>query len=154
MKYNITNTMEAAGHVHQYQEVIAHQHEITLYPHSHTVNIQPHQHSLTIHSHTHDFTIPGHIHQVEVPAHAHEITPGIYTYGNPQRFGLYVNGEKKADFEGRDAELDITSLLVGDDHMIPRGNWLSLEVRPNDLAYVSMDLIVQGFIQSRGDNTV
>lgn len=38
--------------------------------------------------------------------------------------------------------------------MIPRGSWLSLEVRPDDLAYISIDLIVQGFIQSRGDNTV
>jgi hypothetical protein len=44
--------------------------------------------------------------------------------------------------------------LVGSDNMIPRGSWLSLEVRPDDLAYISIDLIVQGFIQSRGDNTV
>lgn len=40
------------------------------------------------------------------------------------------------------------------DNMIPRGSWLSLEVRPDDLAYISIDLIVQGFIQSRGDKTV
>ena len=62
--------------------------------------------------------------------------------------------EKKADFAGRNAELDITAFLVGSDNMIPRGSWLSLEVRPDDLAYISIDLIVQGFIQSRGDNTV
>lgn len=43
---------------------------------------------------------------------------------------------------------------LGSDNMIPRGSWLSLEVRPDDLAYISIDLIVQGFIQSRGDNTV
>lgn len=82
------------------------------------------------------------------------ITPGIYQYGNPQKFGLYINGIKKADFSGRTAELDITDLLTGSDNMIPRGSWLSLEVRPDDLAYISIDLIVQGFIQSRGDKTV
>jgi hypothetical protein len=65
-----------------------------------------------------------------------------------------VNGTKKRSFEGSTAELDITSLLTGSDNMIPRGTWLSLEVRPDDLAYISIDLIVQGFIQSRGDNTV
>ena len=32
--------------------------------------------------------------------------------------------------------------------MIPRGGWL-IEVRPDDLAYISIDLIIQGFIQSR-----
>ena len=122
--------------------------------HTHTVNIPSHNHSFSLSPHSHGFTIRGHSHDVTVPAHAHDITPGIYTFGNPQRFGLYVNGTKKADFEGRTAELDITKLLVGDNGMIPRGSWLSLEVRPNDLAYVSMDLIVQGFVQSRGDNTV
>ena len=105
-------------------------------------------------NHNHTVTIPGHSHKVTVPAHAHSITPGIYQYGNPQTFGLYINGIKKADFSGRTAELDITDLLTGSDSMIPRGSWLSLEVRPDDLAYISIDLIVQGFIQSRGDKTV
>lgn len=145
VRYGMTSTMEAAGHIHQYQEVIAHQHKITLDNHTHSVAIQAHQHS---------FTIPGHSHSVSIPAHAHEITPGIYEFGNPTRFGLYVNGAKRADFEGQTAELDVTDLLVGGDRMIPRGNWMSIEVRPDDLAYVSMDLIVQGFVQSRGDNTV
>ena len=38
--------------------------------------------------------------------------------------------------------------------MIPRGTWHSVEIRPDDLAYVSMDMYVQGFVQSRGDATV
>ena len=96
------------------------------------------------------YTSPGHSHKVTIPGHEHKITPGIFEYGNPQNFSLYVNGEKKADFAGRNAELDITAFLVGSDNMIPRGSWLSLEVRPDDLAYISIDLIVQGFIQSRG----
>ena len=142
------------NHSHTVSLVTSHQHRITLQDHYHAVTIPSHQHNVTIPSHNHSVNIPGHSHSVTVPAHAHEITPGIYTFGNPKRFGIYVNGAKKADFEGQTAELDITKLLVGDNGMIPRGSWLSLEVRPDDLAYVSLDLIVQGFVQSRGDNTV
>ena len=131
-----------------------HSHRLTIPAHSHTTTIPGHSHRVTIPDHRHTITIPGHSHKVTVPSHSHNITPGIYQYGNPQKFGLYINGIKKADFSGRTAELDITDLLTGSDNMIPRGSWLSLEVRPDDLAYISIDLIVQGFIQSRGDKTV
>lgn len=133
------------GHSHTVRLVTSHQHRVTLPDHTHAVNIP---------SHTHTFTIPGHGHDVQIPAHGHEITPGIYRYGNPQSFSLSVNGAKKADFSGRTAEIDLTALLVGEDGRIPRGSWLSLEVRPDDLAYISIDLMVQGFVQSRGDQTV
>lgn len=138
-----TSTVE--GHSHVYSRVTSHQHEVTFPDHSHTVDIPSHSHSVNI---------PEHSHTVTIPAHAHDITPGIFEFGGPARFDLYVNGVKKADFEGLTAELDVTALLVGEDGLIPRGSWLSLEARPDDLAYVSMDLIVQGFVQSRGDNTV
>ena len=141
--------IESGAHSHG-----EHDHEITIPRHNHEVEIDNHSHKVTIPAHTHDITIPGHSHKVTIPGHEHKITPGIFEYGNPQNFSLYVNGEKKADFAGRNAELDITAFLVGSDNMIPRGSWLSLEVRPDDLAYISIDLIVQGFIQSRGDNTV
>lgn len=179
--YGNAQTEVSEGHVHMFRSVIAHQHRVTLQDHIHTihvpdhshdVNIPSHSHNVTIPGHRHDvsipnhrhnvtipdhrhtITIPGHSHKVTVPSHSHNITPGIYQYGNPQKFGLYINGTKKADFSGRTAELDITDLLTGSDNMIPRGSWLSLEVRPDDLAYISIDLIVQGFIQSRGDKTV
>lgn len=138
-------TYDAAGHHHEFRRVDSHQHEVRLQNHVHQINIG---------SHTHTVTISGHFHNVTVPAHAHQITPGIYEFGNPKRFEIYVNGTKKADFDGQTAELDVTSFLVGADKKIPRGRWLSLEVRPDDLAYISIDLIVQGFVQSRGDNTV
>lgn len=145
VKYGVADTFIAEGHIHQYREVQAHQHEITLGDHTHRVDIPSHQHN---------FTIPGHGHTVSIPAHDHQITPGIFEFGNPQSFALYVNGEKRADFTGRTAEMDLTAHLAGQDGRIPRGQWLSLEVRPDDLAYVSLDLIIQGFVQSRGDNTV
>lgn len=138
-------TYDAAGHCHEFRRVDSHQHEVT---------IRDHVHQIEISGHSHTVTISGHAHNVTIPAHAHQITPGIYEFGSPKRFGLYVNGTKKADFDGQDAELDVTSYLVEENRMIPRDRWLSLEVRPDDLAYISIDLIVQGFVQSRGDNTV
>ena len=145
VEYGVASTFEAAGHTHQYEEVQAHQHRITLYDHTHQVAMPAHQHS---------FSIPGHAHEVTVPGHAHDITPGIFEFGSPQSFALYVNGERRGKFEGQMAEVDLTAHLTEKDGRIPRGRWLSMEVRPNDLAYVSLDLIVQGFVQSRGDNTV
>ncbi len=135
--------------------VSGHQHTVTMVSsHQHRINIKDHTHSVKIPEHSHTTEIPGHSHKVTVPSHAHKVTPGIFEFGNPQNCAIYIDGAKKGDFSGRSAELDITSFLVGADNMIPRGKWISLEVRPDDLAYISIDLIVQGFIQSRGDNTV
>lgn len=140
---------ESGAHSHG-----AHNHTVAIRPHNHNLNLPDHTHNVTIQNHTHNTLIPSHSHNVEIPAHTHDITPGIFQFGNPQKFSLYVNGVLKANFSGQTAELDVTPFLVGSDNMIPRGSWLSLEVRPDDLAYISMDLIVQGFIQSRGDKTV
>ncbi len=150
----VANTQEAEGHHHGFSRVDSHQHRITLPDHTHQVLVPSHTHSVDIPYHTHSVTIPGHNHNVTIPGHAHDIKPGIYEFGNPKSFSLYVNGVKKASFSGQTAEMDITTFLVGADKIIPRGSWLTLEVRPDDLAYISIDLIVQGFVQSRGDNTV
>lgn len=141
--------VESGAHSHG-----EHDHTINIPGHDHEVEIDDHTHRVNIPAHTHEITIPGHSHKVVVPAHGHTITPGIYEFGNPQNFALYINGAKKADYSGRNAEVDITDFLTTDKNMIPRGQWLTLEVRPDDLAYISIDLIVQGFIQSRGDRTV
>lgn len=130
-----------------------HSHQVTIPVHTHNVNA--HSHSLRLQAHSHNVRIPGHIHSVTIPSHAHEITPGIFFSGCPTSFGLYVNGMRKANFAATDAEIDLTSYLVDSStNLIPRGSWLSVEVRPNDLAYVSIDMYVQGFVQSRGDQTV
>lgn len=122
---------------------------------AHTHKIDDHSHSVRIPSHSHNVTIPGHSHNITIPAHEHDITPGIYFYGSPKQFDLYVNGKKKTTIVSTDTELDLTQYLVDtSSKLIPRGSWLSIEVRPNDLAYVSIDMFVQGFVQSRGDATV
>lgn len=121
----------------------------------HTHDVQEHTHSVTVPSHSHNVTIPAHSHNVTIPAHGHEITPGIFFFGSPKSFDVFVNGTKTLTITGTDAEIDLTEFLTDENtSMIPRGSWHSVEIRPNDIAYVSMDMYVQGFVQSRGDATV
>ena len=121
----------------------------------HTHTVPEHTHGFSVPSHTHNVSIPAHSHNVTIPAHEHDIKPGIFFFGSPKSFDVYVNGTKKLTIQGNDAEIDLTEFLTDEDTaMIPRGSWHSVEIRPNDIAYVSIDMYVQGFVQSRGDATV
>lgn len=128
-------------------------------PEDAAIFIKAHVHTLNSISHSHKYSVPSHAHELTIPSHCHEITPGMYRFGDEEHasknFSIYVNGTYKATYEGTNAEVDITNfLLSGNEAKIPRGSWLSLEVRPDKLAYISIDLIFQGFVQSRGDMTV
>lgn len=138
------STYEAEGHTHKFDRVNSHKHEVTIPDHSHSVYFGSHSHSVFI---------PSHSHSVTIPAHDHTITPGIYRFGSPQQFSIYVNGLYRESVSDTGTEVDITDWLV-EDGKIPRGMWHEVEVRPNDLAYVMIDMYVQGFVQSRGDSTV
>lgn len=121
----------------------------------HTHTVPDHTHGFSVPSHTHNVSIPAHSHNVTIPAHEHDIKPGIFFFGSPKSFDVYVNGTKKLTIQGNDAEIDLTEFLTDENtSMIPRGSWHSVEIRPNDIAYVSIDMYVQGFVQSRGDATV
>lgn len=153
----------SSTHTHTYG-VGAHTHNITLNSHTHDISIPSHTHSVKIPSHSHDFTVPAHNHTVSVPSHTHSftipghehnITPVIQRFGAPKSFNLYVNNVKKASFVSNNEEIDLTPYLIDEDSgIIRRGIWQSIEVRPNDLAYISISLSIQGFVQSRGDATV
>lgn len=123
--------------------------------HSHQVSIPDHSHSVMIDfpSHSHSVMIPSHSHSVDI-THEHEITPGIYRFGNSSGFTLKVNGKVKGYFNNTNIDLDLTKYLLDNKNRISRGSWQSIEIIPNNLAYVSMDLMLQGFVQSRGDYTV
>ena len=138
------STYEADGHTHKFERVTSHKHEVEIPSHTHRVSFGSHSHSISIPSHTHTVTIP---------SHGHTITPGIYRFGSPQRLSIYVNGVLRQSVSGTSLEVDITDWLVKDGK-IPRGTWHEIEVRPNDLAYIMIDMFVQGFVQSRGDATV
>ena len=140
------STYESEGHTHQYERVNSHQHEVTIPDHTHVVELEDHKHDVTIPSHTHSFIIP---------AHNHDIVPGIYTFGNPKSISVKINGKTVMQIQDVNAELDITEYLIDEERgTIPRGTWHEIEIVPNDLAYVMIDMYVQGFIQSRGDATV
>ena len=131
---------------------IDHTHSVSASAHSHTVAISAHSHTVNIPAHTHTIEIRDHKHTVTLKDHTHGITQGIFEFGYPSAAGVYINGVLKTSV-GKDAELDITQYLV-DDGKIPRGRWHTIELRPDDLAYITIDIAVQGFVQSRGDNTV
>lgn len=123
--------------------------------HEHTVNIDPHTHTVPIKPHKHQIKLPEHSHQIEIPEHEHEITAGIFRFGAPKSFKVLVNGAEKAAFESSSEEIDLTDYLIDENTgKISRGNWQSLEIVPDDLAYIKVSLMVQGFVQSRGDAVV
>lgn len=130
-----------------------HDHFAALRKHRHIVVDVGHDHEVEIDDHSHDVEMDDHSHDVEIEDHEHEITPGIYMFGNPSAFTLFVNGVQKAVVQDTGDDIELTEYLV-EDGSIPRGVWHEIEIRPNDLAYISIDMFVQGFIQSRGDNTV
>ena len=131
----------------------SHNHRLTIPGHNHTVNIPSHTHSVSIPSHNHSVSIPSHTHTVNIPNHTHGIVQGIYEFGSPTSADLYVNGIKKATIPASSSEIDITQYLLNEQGYVPRGSWINLEVRPNDLSYVIINLFVQGFIQSAGGGT-
>jgi phage minor structural protein len=147
-----THTINVPDHTHTVT-VPSHTHTVSITAHTHTVSVPAHTHTVNVPAHTHTVSIKAHSHNVTVPAHNHNITPGIYTFGNPTTMQIYVNGQYKTIFNGRDAEIDLTAYLISNGK-IPRGTWHSVEIRPNDLAYVNIDMFLQGFVQSRGDETV
>lgn len=130
----------------------AHTHSFTLQAHTHNVNIQNHTHSVDIKAHTHSVEIKAHTHDITLPDHTHDIEQGIFEFGNARTAKILINGVEKGTMN-TDYDVDLTEWLAGEDKKIKRGQWQSITVVPNDLAYVTIDLYIQGFVQSRGDNT-
>lgn len=113
-----------------------------------------HIHSIQIGGHNHTVSVRGHTHSITIPDHEHKIVPGIYTFGYPRQFEIKVNGKSRGYVSSTNWECDVTDYLLDNKKRISRGSWQSIEIVPNDLAYISIDLILQGFVQSRGDYTV
>lgn len=136
------------SHVHG----MDHTHRVSFPSHRHSVDLPSHTHSVNIPSHTHDFSVPSHTHEFSLPDHTHGIEQGIFEFGGASSAQILVNNTQHASM-GDDYEADITSYLLNDDGKIPRGTWHSVTVVPDDLAYVTIDLYLQGFVQSRGGST-
>lgn len=123
--------------------------------HIHEMHLpERHMHYLNIEDHTHKFQIDDHEHEFEIPGHTHSIEPGIFRFGGVNNFALLVNNVTKARYVRDTEELNITQMLVNNKGRIERGKWHSIKVLPTTLGYISIDLYIQGFIQSRGEVTV
>lgn len=141
----------------------SHKHGIEADDHNHTIprtNLQ-HTHSVTINvtsntsgqtgfAHSHTFNIGSHTHSVPIPEHTHNIETGIFEIGSSSSFDIYIGGTQKAHVDSTSYNDDITAWLAGSDGLIPRGQWIDMEIRPNNKAYVVASVFVQGFVQSRG----
>lgn len=110
---------------------------------------------MSLPDHTHSIKIRDHQHRMTLQDHKHDIEFGIFKrYGDITSFDIKVNGKYRKTVSGKDGEIDLTELLLNKKNVISRGTWHSIEIVPNELAYVSIDLFFQGFVQSRGDHTV
>lgn len=129
----------------------SHQFSLSEVQHKHGINFNIDSHSHLMGSHTHSVTVPSHTHEVSIPEHTHSISPGIYeSGGRASAFSIYVNGTLKKTINSTQWDGDIVEWLTDTSGTIPRGTWIKVELRPNDLAYVISSVFVQGFVQSRG----
>lgn len=147
-----SHTVEVRSHTHTVN-IPNHDHSVSIGAHSHSVTIPAHSHTVTTTNHSHSITIPAHTHTVNIPNHTHSIEQGIFTFGAPSSATLYVDGRNRATVSLNE-EMDLTAYLLNENGKIDRGAWHSVEIEPNDKAYITIDLMIQGFIQSRGGNTV
>lgn len=151
------NTGTAEGHSHTMRNHAhsfsgtssSHTHGMS---HTHRVSIPSHSHSFSVGAHTHSVSIPSHTHSVSIPDHTHGIEQGIFEFGGASGATIWVNGQEKGAM-GTDHDVDLTEWLLNDDGKIDRGRWHKVEVVPDDLAYVTIDIYIQGFVQSRGGST-
>ena len=122
--------------------------------HGHGINLNGvgnHSHSVTFKAHKHKVTFPTHSHKITMPEHRHSIIPGIFESSErATQFYIYVNGKRVATVKATTYDGDITKWLLNDSNLIPRNSWISMEIRPDKLAYVVSSVFVQGFVQSRG----
>ena len=145
--------VKSGDHDHEFS-ISDHSHSFSVQDHSHNFSVPDHIHNFSVPSHTHNVTVYDHSHSLNIEGHDHDITPTIAYFGNPYCFNLYIGDRHIGWYQARDLEIDVTKLLLDSSNKIPRGQWLKLKVVPNDLAHIQIDLHVQGFVQSRGDNTV
>lgn len=143
----------SGSHSHSFS-IPSHRHTVNLSSHTHQVTIPQHRHQVSIKAHKHSVSIPNHSHSLTIPSHTHSITAGIFESGNASAFDIYVGGTKKTTINKTSYDGDITAWLLDETKRIPRNSWIEVEFRPNDLAYIQSSVFVQGFVQSRGDQTV
>ena len=127
-----------------------HNHLITNHNHiqgAHTHNLGNHRHLMTNHRHY----MTDHLHFMP---HTHLLEPGIQTVGNPTSFTLRINGQDRETVEGRRLTMQIQKWMGGTGGGINTNFMHRIEVIPNVPAYVSITLIVQGFLMAEREMVI
>lgn len=130
-------------------------HSHTVSNHTHSVTIPSHTHrvSVTIPAHTHrvSIDIPAHTHEVSItiPGHTHEIIYGIFEYDNlPDKLQIKVDGKVIGTDATDITRYDIIPYLHQEsDETVSRGEH-TIEIKPNNLARIQVQLTLRVFIRS------
>lgn len=117
--------------------------------HRHSINIPSHTHAFSIPSHSHSFSIPSHRHSFNIPSHTHEITQGIYEGTTANKVSIKVDG-KAVPVSGN--EINIAPYLsTGDGGKILRDTWHEIEITPDKMTRIIVNVFIQLFVNSRGE---
>ena len=108
-----------------------------------------HSHTVKIPKHYHDIDIPDHNHSITIPGHTHQYQHGIYTGPTASRLTILVDGNTVGIWQNLDNVNLVPYLSKNSDGTITRG-WHTVEVVPNGLTRVELDMMIQLFANSRG----
>ncbi|CAM3728850.1 phage tail spike protein [Mesobacillus zeae] len=125
-------------------------------PHIHAVEVTDqlnHAHPVTTKAHSHPFQIQldEHTHgmEISIPDHVHPIDYGIWEYDQlPSKLAVKVDGNL-VSFDSLEGEINIIPFLRKDSEGRVTRDYHTIEVKPDDLARVSLIVRNRFFIQSR-----
>lgn len=128
----------------------SHTHSVSIPSHTHDFDVPNHSHSVTIPNHSHNVTIPDHTHEIELPDHTHEVLPGIYQVDvQATRVTVKVDGNVVPVTSTSGSDIDIIPYLAKTEGgQIRRGEWHEVEITPNNLARINVNIISRLFISS------
>jgi phage minor structural protein len=143
-----SHDVKLPSHTHDVK-IPNHTHNVSLPSHTHSVSLPKHTHSVTIPSHTHQVNIPSHTHRVELPNHTHGIEYGIYQGSTASSCTLKVDGVIAQTEVRQGSDINIIPYLSKDtEGKITRSTWHTVEVIPDKMSRIEMNLFVRTFITS------
>lgn len=128
----------SGGHAHG---LVNHSHRFDIPNHTHEMD---HTHEIAPHTHGMD-------HTHEIPSHTHDIEHGIFLGPTPTAVSVKVDGNMVPITGTSVTDLDVVPYLAKDEGgKIRRGTWHTIEITPNNLGRIVVNVITQIFVQSRG----
>ena len=104
---------------------------------------------VNIPSHRHTVNIPAHTHGVTIGDHTHPIQYGIYTGSSASGYTLKVDGTAVPSTAIVANRVDVTPYLAKTEAgKITRSTWHEVEIVPDGLTRVEMNLFVRTFVRS------